>query len=643
MKKEKEKKKKGIHWQKSMAMTLVLILVVAAASFIITREINNTEEQRSFERLYEEAAQIAMDIKGYADNDEKQLERLAMLVKRYEDLASQELWEVLDSYSRIGMISRIEILLPDNTVLTKGGEAIDAGEELSFAREAALGAHITDRERDLTDGEYIVRHYMPVEKEGETIAMLCGIIELGTLPEELKAEPYGGEAAVYIIDGNTGDFLVDTWHDEPGNIWTLGEREMAPGYDHETLKQGMIDGRTGYVVFVSETIDRYLYFCYEPIEINEWRIALSVPEDVVFENAEIIRNILNIFLAFEAICFILYFIWMLHYVKSETSEKQRQLDSLNYIYDVEKLLFNAHEKQENITGALEKTAHITSAERIGLWMIGQPAERITFGWKKGEGAWEDFLSPEMVAFLLDYFRGGQGQFEAFEGKMSRMRAEYGLDEELRSLIAVPIEDMEGSVCGILAGCNLSNKKIKPGVFLKSVSFSFSMFLHNMNSYMAIKARGERDVLSGLYNRNRYEADLSKYISQYKKSLACIYIDVNGLHELNNEKGHEAGDEMLKTVAGEIRKRFGTEYTYRIGGDEFLAFAVGLKESTLERLKKEMTEELKKKNFYISVGIQWEKEVSSLDALIKKAEKKMYLEKKKFYQDDKNDRRERIGK
>ena len=147
MKKEKEKKKKGIHWQKSMAMTLVLILVVAAASFIITREINNTEEQRSFERLYEEAAQIAMDIKGYADNDEKQLERLAMLVKRYEDLASQELWEVLDSYSRIGMMSRIEILLPDNTVLIKGGEAIDAGEELSFAREAALGAHITDRER----------------------------------------------------------------------------------------------------------------------------------------------------------------------------------------------------------------------------------------------------------------------------------------------------------------------------------------------------------------------------------------------------------------------------------------------------------------------------------------------------------------
>ena len=73
MKKEKEKKKKGIHWQKSMAMTLVLILVVAAASFIITREINNTEEQRSFERLYEEAAQIAMDIKVYADNDEKQL------------------------------------------------------------------------------------------------------------------------------------------------------------------------------------------------------------------------------------------------------------------------------------------------------------------------------------------------------------------------------------------------------------------------------------------------------------------------------------------------------------------------------------------------------------------------------------------
>ena len=51
------------------------------------------------------------------------------------------------------------------------------------------------------------------------------------------------------------------------------------------------------------------------------------------------------------------------------------------------------------------------------------------------------------------------------------------------------------------------------------------------------------------------------------------MDVNGLHELNNTKGHDAGDVMLKIVAQEMTKIFGRKDTYRIGGDEFVAFVV----------------------------------------------------------------------
>ena len=130
----------------------------------------------------------------------------------------------------------------------------------SFEKEADAGAHITDRETGLSEDEgYILRHFVPVIRNGETVAMLYGVIELGSLPKELVSRPYDGEAAVYIVDGNTGDFLVDTWHAEPGNIWELGERPMAKGYDHDALKRGMIEGRTGYVVFVSRTTGSYLY------------------------------------------------------------------------------------------------------------------------------------------------------------------------------------------------------------------------------------------------------------------------------------------------------------------------------------------------------------------------------------------------
>ena len=49
---------------------------------------------------------------------------------------------------------------------------------------------------------------------------------------------------------------------------------------------------------------------------------------------------------------------------------------------------------------------------------------------------------------------------------------------------------------------------------------------------------------------------------------AVYVDVNGLHEHNNEKGHGVSNEMLKMVAGMLKNDFGYKHTYRLGGDEF---------------------------------------------------------------------------
>ena len=52
-------------------------------------------------------------------------------------------------------------------------------------------------------------------------------------------------------------------------------------------------------------------------------------------------------------------------------------------------------------------------------------------------------------------------------------------------------------------------------------------------------------------------------------MTVIYIDVNGLHELNNRLGHAAGDEMLRFVAKACVERFPKADVFRLGGDEFL--------------------------------------------------------------------------
>lgn len=199
--------------------------------------------------------------------------------------------------------------------------------------------------------------------------------------------------------------------------------------------------------------------------------------------------------------------------------------------------------------------------------------------------------------------------------------------------------MEGAIRGILTAFNLKDENTDP-TLLKSVCFSFNMLCHNMRYYNTIKERGERDSLTGLYNRNRYETDLNGYLESYNVSLCCIYIDLNGLHELNNTKGHDAGDQALREVAEQIKTSFGSETSYRTGGDEFLVFLADMPVGEVYRRSRDFKNALETKDIYVSMGIQYETRVASMEALIKEAEKKMYAAKKEFYERKENDRRQR---
>lgn len=626
----KRKKQENIQWGRSLIITGILIFLIVAASFGVTKYISHMEEERSFERLYEEAGNLADSIEKYAENDREELEMLSVMISQYSDLSSPELWDFLNSYNNVGMMSHVEILLPGDVVLTRSGESIDAGGLLSFEEAAARGAHITDRETDIVHKDtYVARHYVPVRWDGEIIAMLYGVIPLGEIPEGVSLNPYGGKGAIYIIDGKTGDFLIDTWHiGQSGNMWEFGGREMAPGYNDDQLKQGIIDGESNYVVFVSKTTGEYLYFYYEPMEINEWRIAVSVPESVVFESARAINGILNAFLVFELVCFVVYFLWMAWYVRNVTGEKQKRLDVINHMYNVERLLFNAHEKRKNVYAALEKLGDIIGAEKVSFWAL--EADK-WYLWEEGKQACERRKNGvrKGVRKLIAFFAAGNEEYES--GIEKEFREMFPVKEMpgIDNVIAVPVEGMEGQICGILAACNLKNSHEQIAL-LKNMRLSFSMFCNNLKNYTDIQEQGDRDTLTGLYNRNRYEKELPEIYAQHKGSLACVYIDANGLRETNNTKGHDYGDEMLRIIGREIKNYFDTKYIYRTGGDEFVLFIPGGDEENLTRRSKELKRALSVEDYSISVGIRSDRNISSISLLIKEAEQRMYREKKEYY-------------
>ena len=147
----------------------------------------------------------------------------------------------------------------------------------------------------------------------------------------------------------------------------------------------------------------------------------------------------------------------------------------------------------------------------------------------------------------------------------------------------------------------------------------------------LEALGSMDQLTGIHNRNGFETALSAYPSKVRESLTCIYIDVNGLHELNNREGHAAGDRMLQSVARELKAVFGQEHTYRIGGDEFVAFAVDQAGPAVSSGLYIFKERVSTGGYHVSIGSA-SQNVSALDMdeLIRNAELDMYEAKKDYY-------------
>lgn len=140
-----------------------------------------------------------------------------------------------------------------------------------------------------------------------------------------------------------------------------------------------------------------------------------------------------------------------------------------------------------------------------------------------------------------------------------------------------------------------------------------------------------DQLTQMRNRNAYEFERYSIPDLCRHSLTCIYIDVNGLHELNNEKGHELGDKMLQQIAIEVKYAFNEDLSYRIGGDEFITFLPDKSDEDIRKIIQELVEKIEMKNYHVAIGYESCKiRHLSIENLIKTAESKMFRDKKRYY-------------
>ena len=181
------------------------------------------------------------------------------------------------------------------------------------------------------------------------------------------------------------------------------------------------------------------------------------------------------------------------------------------------------------------------------------------------------------------------------------------------------------------------------VAIVTAVFVMSIKIRSLVQSKQIEYLSQTDLLTGLKNRNHYETRLPAYPSLCQSNLICIYADVNGLHEMNNAHGHAAGDRMLKETAAQLRNHFGEDDTYRIGGDEFVAFRPDAsKEQALSEVEA-IRNALSRSGYVVSFGIAEDSRTDGtihMSELIRNAENQMFADKQNYYRKSGNDRRKR---
>jgi diguanylate cyclase (GGDEF)-like protein/PAS domain S-box-containing protein len=121
----------------------------------------------------------------------------------------------------------------------------------------------------------------------------------------------------------------------------------------------------------------------------------------------------------------------------------------------------------------------------------------------------------------------------------------------------------------------------------------------------LSLRADYDQLTLLLNRQALEKSILEYI-RTKTPFAIILLDLNGFKQVNDVYGHDAGDEILIHVAGQIKRSVRRDdLTCRWGGDEFVLILKNIQEQDLRELVGKLVTRIKK-SYYLK---KYDKNVS----------------------------------
>ena len=168
--------------------------------------------------------------------------------------------------------------------------------------------------------------------------------------------------------------------------------------------------------------------------------------------------------------------------------------------------------------------------------------------------------------------------------------------------------------------------------LEAIADLATVACHNAETYHDVQQAARTDALTGLLNHGAMQVRVREEIARARRDgtpLSFVIIDLDDFKRVNDVRGHQAGDELLRQVAGLLQAELRPyDQVARYGGDEFVLLLPGSDEATARAVAERVRDAMAASMVgACSLGVaQWHEPLDA-DALLEHADRALLLAKR----------------
>lgn len=634
--------KKQINQLLPTLLVMILILALTVTTYNVSFK---QEEKECYNRLKNASNAIIQSIQNRVNDDLNYLRLIGKDFSNEDHLPTYEEYKNrLSTFEDVSLFERVDLLMKNNTLYTMHDEMQQIYNN-EFLVLNSTAEYMDLVHTDILTNKRSVNYYVPILQNDTVVAYLVGVLQCDTLDEKFYTQIYNGKTQNLIIDTTDGKVVMDSQDILNYDTFsTNGCKLLSPNKD--VMKQ-IHALKSGVVAFEKDGIKKYL--SYKPVEVCNWELIVIVDEDVAFANVLTLKNNYMVMVICEILILLLYcgfYITKVRRISKKSNELNEDLNVSNTLIQCVRKLSDDIYKDSSIDDILQIICEFYQAERCYVLDLDMDNKKTNGIYEYGKRH-DDIHIENMVRLCLEhmdlvnqFFENQKSYYiEDVTHEIPSTSPIYSsfIQQKIQSIIVVPFMDNQ-KIKGVFAVDNPKQNYYQKD-FLESLCFFIKTAMAREKEKTKLKNLSYVDSLTYAQNRNHFNEYIEQNRNKELHSLGVIYLDLNGLKEINDKMGHIAGDTLIITASYALQEIF-LDNSYRVGGDEFVVIEQDVSELLFFDQYAKLLKRMKELEISVATGCVWKENCSNLSETLQEADQKMYEDKKRYYSLAENDRRSR---